>query len=147
MAAAASCSAVDVIGILHKMRQDVAAYRIEVEWERGPVDVYPRPVISMTVRHIVSGMEIDPAAVEKAVRLSDEKYCGILATLRQPPEIKTEFAVELPGAIRSSNQRAQASLVRVPLASTFPPAVISVIALLIDSNPASERLMSLAAMA
>ena len=97
LAAAASCSAIDVIGILHKMRQEVAAYRIEVEWERGPMDIYPRPVISMTVRHIVIGMEIDPAAVEKAVRLSDEKYCGILATLRRPPKITTEFAVELPG--------------------------------------------------
>lgn len=94
MGAAVSCSAIDVISILHKMRQPVSGYRIEVEWDRGPEGVYPRPVTRLTVRHIVSGTAVDPAAVEKAVRLSDEKYCGILATLRTPPSIATEFRVE-----------------------------------------------------
>jgi putative redox protein len=94
LGAAAACSAIDVIGILHKMRQQVDAYRIEVEWERGPQDVYPRPIVSMTVRHIVSGKDVELAAVEKAVTLSDEKYCGVMATLRTPPLIKTEFSLE-----------------------------------------------------
>ena len=94
VAAAASCSAIDVIGILHKMRQDVKSYRIEVEWQRGPQGVYPRPITSIVLRHIVEGNNIDPHAVEKAVTLSDEKYCGILATLRQTPAISSEFRIE-----------------------------------------------------
>ena len=94
VSAAASCSGIDVISILKKMRQNVTAYRIEVEWQRGPQGVYPRPITSLILRHVVSGENLDRASVEKAVALSDEKYCGILATLRQSPAISSEFRIE-----------------------------------------------------
>lgn len=90
----AACSAMDVVSILQKMRQPIESYSLEVEWERGPRDVYPRPVVSITVRHIVRGAGIDPTAVEKAVKLSDEKYCGVTASLRTPPKIETVWTIE-----------------------------------------------------
>ena len=89
----AACSAMDVVSILKKSRQPLEAYRVEVEWERGPKDVYPRPVTKIVVRHVVKG-KVDPKALEKAVRLSDQKYCGVTATLRSGPELVTESAVE-----------------------------------------------------
>jgi putative redox protein len=94
IASLAACSAMDVVSILTKMRQDVKSYRVEVEWERGPRDVWPRPVTSVSVRHVFTGAGIDRSAVEKAVRLSDEKYCGVTATLRTPPKIETTWTVE-----------------------------------------------------
>jgi putative redox protein len=90
----AACTAMDVIDILRKKRQTVTAYRIEVEGVRGPEGVYPRPFLSLTVRHFVKGENVDPAAVKRAVELSDEKYCTVMATLRQGPTVSTEWVIE-----------------------------------------------------
>jgi putative redox protein len=46
----------------------------------------------MTVRHILTG-DIDPAAVERAVQLSDEKYCSVIATLRIPVGVTSEWKI------------------------------------------------------
>lgn len=94
LSAIAGCSAMDVISILQKKRQVVTSYRIEVDGERGPRGVYPRPFLSITLRHIVKGENIDPAAVARAVELSDTKYCTVITTLRAAPEVKSEFVVE-----------------------------------------------------
>lgn len=93
VASGAACSAMDVIQILEKKRQRVMAYRIEVEGERTAEGVYPRPYVGMTFRHIVEGVDLDAQAVEQAVRLSDEKYCSVIATLRAAPEITSVFEV------------------------------------------------------
>jgi putative redox protein len=90
----AACTAMDVISILHKKKQSVTSYRLEVEGERGPEDVYPRPFLSLTVRHIIKGKNLDPAAVKRAVELSDEKYCTVMATLRHGPTVKAEWRIE-----------------------------------------------------
>lgn len=94
LSAIAGCSAMDVISILQKKRQVVTSYRIEVDGERGPRGVYPRPFLSITLRHIVKGENLDPAAVARAVELSDTKYCTVITTLRAAPEVKSEFVVE-----------------------------------------------------
>lgn len=89
----AACTAMDVVSILEKMRQPVASYSIEVEWERGPKDVYPRPLTKFVLRHKLTGEGLDPEMVRKAITLSDEKYCSVAATLRSTPEIVTEWSV------------------------------------------------------
>ncbi|HRI44718.1 MAG TPA: OsmC family protein [Fimbriimonadaceae bacterium] len=94
LSAIGACAAMDVISILKKKRQVVTAYRIEIEGERVPPGNWPRPFLSIVVRHIVSGENIDPAAVERAVQLSDEKYCSVIATLRQSPTVTSEWVVE-----------------------------------------------------
>jgi uncharacterized OsmC-like protein len=50
LAAAAACSAMDVVSILEKKRQNVTAYRIEIEGERPPEGEWPRPFTRLTVR-------------------------------------------------------------------------------------------------
>ncbi|MBI1331918.1 MAG: OsmC family protein [Armatimonadetes bacterium] len=94
LSAIAGCSAMDVISILHKKRQKVTSYRVEVDGERGPKGVYPRPFLSITLRHIVKGENIDPAAVARAVELSDEKYCTVITTLRAAPKVSSEWEIE-----------------------------------------------------
>lgn len=94
LASMAACSAIDVVMIMQKKRQVVTSYRVEVEGERGPQGVYPRPFLSFKVRHIIDGENIDPAAFERAVQLSDEKYCTVMTTLRSAPEIRTEWQIE-----------------------------------------------------
>ena len=94
LSALAGCTAVDVIMILAKKKQVVTSYRVEIDGERGPVGVYPRPFVSIVLRHIVTGENIDPAAVARAVQLSDEKYCTVLATIRSSPTVTSEWVIE-----------------------------------------------------
>lgn len=90
----AACSAMDVISILHKAKQQISSYKIEVTGERGPQGVFPRPFLSIDVKHILTGESIDPAVVERAVRLSDEKYCSVMATLRHGPIMTSSWTLE-----------------------------------------------------
>jgi len=93
IASGAACSAMDVIHILEKKRQKVVSYTIEVDGDRTPEGEYPRPYINLRFKHIVEGEDIDQAAVEQAVKLSDEKYCSVIATLRAAPKIESVYEV------------------------------------------------------
>jgi putative redox protein len=94
LSSAAGCSGMDVISILNKMRQEVTSYRIEVEYERVPVGTHPRPILSITLHHVLEGKDLDPQMVEKAVSLSHEKYCSVLATLKHAPPTKSVYRIE-----------------------------------------------------
>lgn len=90
----AACSAMDVVSILLKMRQEVTGYRVEIDGIRVPPGEWPRPFRSIEVKHILIGRRLDGASVEKAVRLSDEKYCSVMATLRETPQITNSWEIE-----------------------------------------------------
>lgn len=94
LGAIAGCSAMDVISILKKKQQKVTSYRVEVDSTRAEPGVFPRPIVSIVLRHIVSGENIDPIAVARAVDLSDNKYCTVIATLRQSPKITSEWRID-----------------------------------------------------
>lgn len=93
LASAAACSAMDVIAILHKKRQHVTTYLIEVTWERAQGENWPKPITSMEIKHIVGGTDLDEGAISRAVELSDAKYCSVVATLRLCPKITSTFAL------------------------------------------------------
>ncbi len=94
LSAIAACTAMDVVSILEKKRQVVTSYRVEIDGERTPQGEFPRPFQSIKVRHILTGENLDPNAVDRAVKLSDEKYCSISATVRAAPPIITEWKIE-----------------------------------------------------
>lgn len=89
----AACSAMDVMAIMQKKRQIVNKYRVEIHVERDEERPYPRPYQKITIKHILEGEELDNVAVQKAVELSDEKYCTAIATLRAAPTITSEWEV------------------------------------------------------
>lgn len=91
--ALAACTAMDVISILHKKRQQVSDYRVVVHGTRPAEGVWPRPFTEIKIVHIVSGENLDPEAVARAVQLSDEKYCSVTATLRACPKIEMTWQV------------------------------------------------------
>lgn len=91
LAAAAACSGMDVVSILRKKKQQVTRYEVEAEEERGPEGEWPRPLRRVRLTHRVWGPGLDPAAVARAVQLSDEKYCTVLATLRAEVAVESSW--------------------------------------------------------
>lgn len=91
LVALGSCTAVDVIGILRKKREDVKEYRVEVQGQRR--EEHPRSFSRMQVHHIVTGRNISEKSVAQAIELSETKYCSVAATLRPTAEIVSSFEI------------------------------------------------------
>jgi putative redox protein len=96
LAALGGCTAVDVIEILRKKRQQVSGLQVSVRGEQR--EEHPRAFERITVHYTVRGHDVSPAAVERAINLSEEKYCSVAATLRGVATITTSFTVEQEGA-------------------------------------------------
>ena len=90
LAALGTCTAFDVVSILAKRRTPVQSYRIELEGERA--EEHPRRYTRIRVRHLVSGEGITQESLERAVTLSHEKYCSVVASLNS--EIESESILE-----------------------------------------------------
>jgi putative redox protein len=91
--ATGACTGMDVVSILRKMKQDVTSYSVTVEAER-PSPEYPKPVERLRLTHKLSGNGLNRELVEKAVRLSDQKYCPIIASLRRSAQVVSETVIE-----------------------------------------------------
>ena len=85
------CTAVDVVSILRKKRQDVADYRVEVRGERR--EEHPRSFQRMEVHHIVTGRSVSEQSVAQAIELSEQKYCSVAATLRPTAAIVSSYEI------------------------------------------------------
>ena len=68
------CTSYDVVGILKKTRQDVVDCVAEIDAERA--DEVPSVFTKIHVKFIVSGRDLNPKKVERAVKLSAEQYCS-----------------------------------------------------------------------
>jgi putative redox protein len=97
-AALAGCAASDVVSILRRQNQQVNGYEVSVEAEQG--ERPPHPFVLVRIHHIVTGHGIDPAAVDEAIRMSEEKYCAVQAMLRHSAAITTTFEVVDDGDYR-----------------------------------------------
>ncbi len=75
----AGCTAMDVISILHKKRQEVTRYEVLVTGEQREEN--PTIYTESVAVHVVEGPAIDPEAVRRAIELSATKYCSVAATL------------------------------------------------------------------
>ena len=85
LAAIGSCSAIDVLDILKKQRQDVKDIQIKVNGEREEGKV-PSLFTNIQVHYVLVG-DLDPEKVKRAVALSMEKYCSVAKTLEKTANI------------------------------------------------------------
>lgn len=85
------CTAYDVVEILQKSRQEVEDCVIELDGERA--DEIPKVFTKIVVRYIVSGRNLDPKKVERAVNLSAETYCSATIMLGKTAEITHEIEI------------------------------------------------------
>lgn len=87
----AGCTAMDVVSILEKKRQQVTAFEVKVHADRA--DDHPRVFTKIVVEYMVTGKDIDPAAVERAIELSETKYCSAQAMLRKAAPIESRYTI------------------------------------------------------
>ena len=86
-----SCTAADVISILHKKREKVTDYRLEIRSERR--DEHPRAFRRIELKHVLRGSNLSAEAVERAIELSTSKYCSAVATVRPTADVVTSYEI------------------------------------------------------
>lgn len=87
------CASFDVVSILKKARQNVVACRTELSAERA--DGVPSPFTKIHLRFVVTGRELNEKQVDRAVKLSAEKYCSASIMLEAAGVVLThEFQIE-----------------------------------------------------
>ena len=88
----AGCTAFDVIAILRqKHHQKVTGYEVRVEAEQA--ERPPQVFTTVRIHHVVSGFDIDVAALEEAIRLSEEKYCSVGAMVQKTASFHTTYEI------------------------------------------------------
>jgi putative redox protein len=88
---AGGCTAYDVVLILKRGRAEVRGCDVRLQAERALAD--PKVFTSIHLHFIVSGRGLNPAAVERAIALSHEKYCSATIMLARTAAITTSFEI------------------------------------------------------
>ncbi len=92
LVALAGCTGMDVISILRKKRQDITDYEVYIHGLRA--EEHPKVYKEITIEHIFSGHNIQENAVQRALQLSQEKYCGVGNTLDKTAHITHTFTIK-----------------------------------------------------
>jgi putative redox protein len=99
LAALAGCTATDVLIVLRKKRIAIDDLRIGLEAHR--VDKTPKIADKIHLHFTAVGPDIPPDALERAIELSQEKYCSVSAMLKGVAEITHSYAILTPEEARS----------------------------------------------
>ena len=91
LVALAGCSGMDILTILRKKRQDITGYELRIHGMR--TEEHPKVYLDITLEHIFSGHNIRPEAVERAIELTEERYCGASAMLGKTATIGHTFSI------------------------------------------------------
>lgn len=86
-----ACSAVDVVHILRKARQPISDCVLELDSDRAAED--PKVFTRIHLHYIVTGKGLNPLQVERAIKLSKEKYCSASIMLAKTADITFDFEI------------------------------------------------------
>ena len=92
LAALGGCTSMDVISILKKMRVELKSLNVIVEGELS--EEHPKRFQKMRVIYEVEGDNLPIDKIEKAVSLSEDKYCGVSAVYKEVLEITSEIRIK-----------------------------------------------------
>jgi putative redox protein len=91
MVALAGCTGMDVVSLLKKMRVDLEDLNVKVEGEL--TEEHPRQFTSMHIIYEFRGENLDMDKLKKAIDMSQDKYCGVSATLRKVLNLTYEIKI------------------------------------------------------
>lgn len=86
-----ACSSIDVVTMLKKSRQDISDCVAEIHAQRA--DEIPKVFTKIHVHYVIRGHALNPSQVERAVKLSAEKYCSASIMLGKSAEISHDFEI------------------------------------------------------
>jgi putative redox protein len=98
----AGCMGIDVVSILAKMRITIASFRIEIEGERNPTPPQYYKTVYMIL--YISGTNLEPEKVERAIALSRDKYCSIYNSLRPDLALSVRYVLEEKTSIENEKK-------------------------------------------
>jgi putative redox protein len=91
LVALAGCTGMDVVSILKKMRVEVEAFNVVVEGDL--TEEHPKTFSQMRIIYEFKGKDLPMDKLEKAVNLSEERYCGVSALFKKAIGITTEIKI------------------------------------------------------
>ncbi len=86
-----ACSAVDVVLILRRSRQEIVDCTVELDADRAAED--PKVFTRIHFHYVITGKGLSRSHVERAIRLSKEKYCSATAMLSHTAQVTTDFEI------------------------------------------------------
>ena len=86
----AGCTGIDVVLILKKMKTELEDFEMEVNAERA--EVAPKRFTKIHIKYKFKGKKLDERKVERAIKLSEEKYCSVSSSLNA--EITSSYEIE-----------------------------------------------------
>ena len=92
LASASGCTGLDVIAMLRKMRVDVKSFTISVDAEL--TDEHPKQYTSLKLLYEFEGEDLPENKIERAVKLSFENYCGVLAMYKSAVPVTYEIKIK-----------------------------------------------------
>lgn len=92
LASLAGCTGMDVVSILAKMRVELKSFNVRVKGSLA--DEHPKRYNEITVIYEFEGDNLEYEKLEKAVKLSEERYCGVSATLRDSVKLNFEIVIK-----------------------------------------------------
>ncbi len=92
LAALGGCTGMDVVHIMRKQRQRVEGLEILVSGKR--VKEPPRVYTNIHVEYKIEGKNIEESAVQRAIQLSEDKYCSVGAMLRAKAEVTSNYTIQ-----------------------------------------------------
>lgn len=85
------CTAIDVVSMLKKQRQDIVGVEVSLVGERAAE--HPMVYTEVKLVYTVRGRKLNKALVERAVSLSDEKYCSATAMFKKSANVTHEVVL------------------------------------------------------
>ena len=87
----AGCTIIDVVSTLNKMREDVVDCQTQVSADRA--EEYPKVFTNIHVHFILRGKQLNPSKVDKAIKLSAEKYCSASIMIGKTANITHDYEI------------------------------------------------------
>jgi len=92
LAGLAGCTGMDVVSILRKMGQKWDSFNLQIEAQSS--EKHPKVYTDIKINYIFTGKNLSKDKIEKAVNLSQDKYCGVSAMLKSSASISHEIIIE-----------------------------------------------------
>lgn len=85
------CTAMDVMSILQKRRMAISNFEVNIHADRAAE--HPKVFTDITIEYIITGKGIDRESVERAIDLSENKYCAAMEMMRKSAKVNTSYRI------------------------------------------------------